>query len=190
MSDVMIDHPDPWIGIPDTFPYDGRWPTARDWATELVAILPEELGEPEPGEQSALLDYLEVLAESRESRHASRIYILITGWTSAVYVVDLAIISTAALDGMSLETFAGADDDSTVEKPLVEPFTTDSGLGGLLCTRFIDSEEFGGLLARADYVFPVPGSFVRLYTAQIDLIAFQRLLPQLRALALTVRVDD
>jgi hypothetical protein len=186
----MIDHRDPWIGIPETFPFEGRWPTARDWATELVAILPEELGEPEPGQQAALLDYLEVLAESRASRHVSRIYILVTGWTGAVYVVDMAVIPTAALEGKSLEAFAGADDDSCVEKPLVEPFTTGSGLGGLLCTRFTDHEEFGGLLARADYVFPVPGAFVRLYTAQIDLIAFQRVLPRLRELALTVRVDD
>ena len=189
MSDVMIDHPDPWIGIPESFPYQGRWVTARDWATELVSVLGEELGEPGEGESDSLRDYLEVLAESRESRAASRIYILVTGWATDVYVVDLVVVPSQLLDDLTIEEFAGANDDSTIEKPLVEPFVSGAGVGGLVCTRYTESEEFGGIVARIDYVFPVPWAYVRLYSAQINLVSFERMLPRLAELAAAVRLD-
>lgn len=189
MSDVMIDHPDPWIGIPEVFPYPGRWATAHDWATELVSVLSEELGEPGVGESDSLRDYLEVLAESRESRAASRIYILVTGWTTDVYVVDLVVAPIELLDGMTIDEFAGVNDESTIEKPLVEPFVTEAGVAGLVCTRYSNNEEFGGIVARVDYVFPVPAAYVRLYTAQINLVSFERMLPRLAELAGAVRVD-
>lgn len=190
MSEVIIDHPDPWIGIPEVFPYAGRWDTARDWATELVSVLREELGEPEEGESDSLCGYLEVLAESRASRNASRIYILVTGWATDVYVVDLVVVPSQLLDDMTIEEFAGANDDSTVETPLVESFVTASGVGGLVCTRYTDNEEFGGIVARVDYVFPVPGAYVRLYTAQINLVSFTHMLPRLTELATTLRLED
>lgn len=190
MSEVMIDHPDPWIGIPESFPYLGRWATARDWATELVGVLGEELGEPAEGESDSLRDYLEVLAESRESRAASRIYILVTGWATDVYVVDLQVVPIELLDGVGIDEFAGANDDATIEKPLVEPFVATSGLGGLVCTRYSEHEEFGGIVARVDYVFPTPGAYVRLYTAQINLVSFERMTFRLAELAAAVRVED
>lgn len=190
LSDITIDHQAPWIGIPEYFPFDGRWPTAGDWATALVSVLDEQLGEPMEGEADSLRDYLEVLAESRESRNASRVYILVTGWATDVYVVDLAVVPSRLLDDMSIEEFAGANDETTVEKPLVEPFVTTSGVGGLVCTRYSDNEYFGGLVARVDYVFPVPDAFVRLYTAQVNLVSFNRMLPRLAELAATLRVED
>ena len=190
MSEVLIDHPDPWIGIPESFPYLGRWATAHDWASELVGVLGEELGEPGEGEADSLRDYLEVVAESRESRAASRIYVLVTGWTTDVYVVDLQVVPMALIDDITIDEFAGATDDTTIEKPLVEQFVSATGVGGLVCTRYSESEEFGGIVARVDYALPVPDAYVRLYTAQINLVSFERMLPQLAELAGAVRVES
>lgn len=190
MSDVIIRHPDPWIGVPEDFPYGARWATARDWAQELVSVLGEELGDPGPGESEGLRDYLEVVAGSRESRTASRIYVLVTGWTTDVYVVDFALIPRELLGDLTIEQFAGANDETAVEKPLIEPFTTTTGVGGLVSKRYIDHIEFGGIMARVDYVFPVPGGFARLYTAQINLVSFERMLPRLAELAATLSVEN
>ncbi len=185
---VFVQHPDGWIGIPEDFP-DGRWATAQDWAAELVDALAPDLAPPGDGDSQRLQDYLSIVAASRAARAASRVYVWVEDWEGPVYVADLVVMGAALLPaGTSLESLAGKDDPDVVEAPIIEPYVTGSGLRGVRSVRYLNPEGADGLVARADYVWPTPDGFVRLYTAQFDMVAFDRSRPRLEALAATVRV--
>lgn len=187
MSDIFVRHNEPWIGIPAEFPFEGRWATSGEWADELVAYFVEPFGEPGPGEKESMRDFLVSVADSRESRLANRIFIAPEGWTGRFHMADMAVISADTLPGMGVEDVAGANDETAVEKPYVEPFVSDMGVAGVMCQRY--HQRNGGIQARVDYVFPVPGGFLRIYTATRDLVAYERVLPLLADLARTASVE-
>jgi hypothetical protein len=187
MSTVFIDHPDEWIGIPEDWPTD-RWENAYQWASELVDVLADELGPAADDQKASLRDYLVAAANSRRERGASRIYASVDGWTSPVYLADMLLLGRESVGDSTAESLAGADDPDALEKPVVVEFRTTSGLLGVKCTRYVDLTDVDGIMACVDYVFAVPDGFVRLYTGQFDLVEFDRSMPRMDALALTVSV--
>lgn len=189
MTRVFVEHPDSWIGIPESFPNE-RWATATAWADELAEALGEDLAPPVDGQRKRLGGYLETIAVSRAERGASRVYVSIDDWAGPVYVADLNLLSKALVGDITLEQLAGVEDAEAVEKPIIESYTTESGLEGVFSVRYLNPPEIGGLLVRADYVWPLSDGFLQLYTAQFDLVAFERVLPRLEALARTVSVVD
>lgn len=189
MSEIFIRHPEPWVGIPEHFPVPQRWASAHDWAAELVGVLVEVLGEPTQEQREATIAYLVTVADGRESRLATRVFVAVTGWSERVHIVDMAIVPSHVLGGMGIEEFAGANDQSTIEKPYVEPFVSDTGVAGIRCVRYTNSEKFDGLVARSDFVFAVPEGLLRLYTTTIDLVAFEKVQPMLADLARSVSVE-
>lgn len=186
MTEIFVQHPEPWVGIPEHFPVPQRWAATQDWANELVSVLGQKLGEPTPEQREAYVEYLVTVAEGRESRMASRTFVAVTGWTERVHIVDMAIVPSHVLGGMGIEEFAGANDTTTVEKPYIEPFVSDAGVAGIRTVRYTNSEKFGGLIARSDFVFVVPDGLLRLYTTTHDLVAFEKVQPMLADLARTV----
>jgi len=188
MTEIFIQHPDPWVGIPEHFPVPHRWATASEWASELVAVLAERLAEPTPEQRESIVTFLVAVAEGRESRLASRTYVVVTGWDDPVHIVDMAIVPHHVLAGLSIEEFAGAYDQSTIEKPYVEPFVSDTGVPGIRCVRYTNSEKLGGLIARSDFVFAVPEGLLRFYTTTVNLVAFEQVQPLLADLARSVSV--
>jgi hypothetical protein len=189
MSPVLIEHNAPWIGIPETFPYLD-WATANEWADALVAELVVTFGEPEAGESAALREYLVTVAESREQRGADRGYIWADGWSTDSYLADVTMISAALSGQLTLDQLAGSEDPLAVEAPVIEPFVTASGLEGVVSARYLNAPGADGLIARADYVFPIPSGHLRLYTAQFDLVRFEKVLPKLADLATTIAIAD
>jgi len=186
MTEVYVEHPAGWVGIPEGIPSD-RWPSTRAWAAELVGSLQADLGAPGDGAADALRDYLEIVADSRVEREASRVYVWVESWTGPVYVADLVVEPREASAEASLEELAGKGDPEAVEEPVLEPFVTDTGLTGISSVRYFNTDGAGALIARQDYVWITSTDTVRLYTAQFDLVAFERSKPRLAALARTVR---
>ncbi|MEO7123103.1 MAG: hypothetical protein ABI400_08325 [Lacisediminihabitans sp.] len=184
---ILVDHPDPWIGIPEDFPNEG-WQSAAEWAAELVDVLGEELPPPTEGQKRQLAEYLTTVAESRAQRNASRIFVSVDGWAGPVYIADLVVLMGVSSAEVTLEQLDGSQDPDAVEKPIIQPFVTESGLEGIYSVRYLNPPDVGGLLARADYLWPMPTGFLQLFTAQFDLVAFERVLPRLAALASTVSV--
>jgi hypothetical protein len=189
MSQVLIRHPDEWIGIPEDFPFD-RWQSAEEWSTELVEVLAEDVPPPTRGQYERLRAELEHVAQSREDRGASRTYVTIDDWAGPIYVVDLINLPTEITGATSLELLAGANDATAVEPPIIEGFTTDYGVTGARSIRYVNPDDASTLLVRADYIFPTSNGFIRLYTAQFDLVDFERMRPLLEKLAATVAVID
>jgi hypothetical protein len=189
MSSVLVEHPDSWVGIPEDFPNEG-WQSAADWAAELTEVLGEDFPPPTEGQRARLAGYLATVAESRADRRSSRIYVSVDGWAGPVYIADLVIAPASEIGAASLAELDGSEDPDAVEKPIIEPFVTESGLEGVYSIRYTNPEGLGGLLVRADYVWPLDSGFLQLYTAQFDLVEFERVLPRLAALASTVSVTE
>jgi hypothetical protein len=189
MSEVLIRHPEEWIGVPEDFPYD-RWQSAEDWANDLVAALAEDAPAPSRGQYERLRSELQQLAESREERGAARIYLTLDDWAGPVFVVDLVNLPAELTGPTTIEKLAGDGDSTAVETPILEGFTTDFGVTGVRSIRYVNRDDVGGLLVRADYVFPTSNGFIRLYTAQFDLVDFERVRPLLERLAATIAVID
>jgi hypothetical protein len=189
VSPVVIEHNAPWIGIPETFPYLD-WADAGDWADALLTELEGTFGEPRAEESAALREFLVTVAESREERGATRAYIWADGWSTDSYLADVTVIPAALSENYTLEQLAGSEDPLAVEVPVIEPFTTDSGLDGVVSVRYLNAPGADGLIARADYVFPIPSGYMRLYTAQFDLLRFEKVLPKLADLATTISIVD
>lgn len=189
MSEVMVRHPEGWIGVPEDWPND-TWQSAEDWGAELVGVLEEDFGEPEPEQRAALRTFLIAFAQNRRDRGSTRGYVSVDGWAGPIYLADLVLTHRSSVGDTTLEQMAGADDPEAIEKPIIDPFVTNSGLAGLYSVRYLNPPEVGGLVVRADYVWPMEDGFIQLYTSQLDLVAFERVLPRLEALAKTVSVVD
>lgn len=189
MSPVFVEHPTPWIGVPESWPYND-WQSVDEWADELVESLRERFDHEEEGQSEVLRGLLITVAESRVSRNVSRVYIGIENWTGPVTIADLTVVDFAPGESMSLEHFAGVDDPDAVEKPIVDEFVTSSGLQGLESIRYLNPHDLSRLVARLDFVFPTPTGVVHLYTAHLDLVAFERARPQLEALARSISIAD
>jgi hypothetical protein len=164
--------------------------TPERWAEALIDAFRNRFAPAQEGQEQTLLDLLLAIAASRESREVSRIYVAINDWAGPVYVADLIVLETAPDDGRTLESIAGIGDPEAVEEPMVEPFVTSSGLAGLESVRYVNPEDAGQLLARVDYVFPTPTGFVQLYTAQFDLVAFERVRPLMEELARSISISE
>jgi hypothetical protein len=187
MSTILISHNPPWIGIPENWPYHG-WATATAWAEDLLSELARQISEPDADDRKLLLDYLVLVAESRAQRNASRSFIWIDGWKNPSYLADATIIPASLTHDITLSELAGSGDPDAIEAPIVEEFVSHAGLRGVSSVRYLRTEGTDGLLVRADYVLPVPEGHLRLYTAQYDLVAFERVKPKLAELAGTVSV--
>jgi hypothetical protein len=186
---VLIDHPDEWIGIPEHWP-NARFETAYEWASELIAVLAERFPPATDDQAVALRDFLVTVANSRLERGASRVYISLDDWAGSVYIADMTLMSADSVGAASVEALAGEGDPTALEEPRVESFATTSGIVGARCIRYIDLPDIDGIMARVDYVFPVPDGFVRLYTAQFDLVEFDGVLERMDALARSVGVVE
>lgn len=189
MSPVFVEHPVPWIGVPENWPYN-EWQTVGEWADALIDSLRERFTHEEERAAEILRGVLISIAESRESRDVSRVYIGIEDWAGPIVVADLTVVTFGAGDAKSLEHFAGVDDPEAVEPPIVETFVTSTGLQGLESVRYLNLPGLGRLMARLDFVFPTPDGIVQLTTAQFDLVSFERARPQLEALARSISVAD
>ena len=187
MSQVLISHPDQWIGIPESFPNDG-WATSEDWARELVEELAAEFPPPMEDEVAALTAAFVEVADSRSSRGAARIYASIDGWSGPMYLADLVLAGAGAEGALSLAELVGIDDPEAIRVPTTEEFVTESGLSGIVVTRYVKPENFEGVIARIDYAWRNGNDLIRLYTAQIDFVDFERIAPRLEQLARAVRV--
>jgi hypothetical protein len=187
VSQVLINHPEQWIGVPESFPNDG-WATVEDWAAELVEELATEFPAPVEDQLSTLTAAFVEVANSRETRGATRIYASIDTWSGPMYLADLVLAGAGAEGALSLPELVGIDDPDAIRTPTVEDFVTDSGLAGVVVTRYVKPEGFEGIVARVDYAWRNADTLVRLYTAQIDFVDFERVAPRLEALARCVRV--
>ena len=189
MSAILVDHPDEWIGIPENWA-GTRWETGYEWASELVDALREDFGPPVENERATLRDVLVTVSNSLDKQTASRLYISVDGWAGPLYIATMAMLSRDSLPGLTTEQVAGSDDPDVVEKPIVSEFVTVDGLTGVKCVRYANDREAGGILAKVDYVVPVPGSFIRFSTALYDLVDFEAVQPRLERLAKSVTVAD
>jgi hypothetical protein len=189
VTEIFIDHPDEWIGIPEDWD-ETRWESAYPWASELVDALAESFGPAEGTERATLRDVLVTVAGSLDTAIASRLYVSVDGWTGPMYVATMAMLPLDLYPGATVEELAGAEDEDVVEKPIVEPYSTDGGLVGVKCVRYTNDDSVGGILAKADYVVHTPDAWVRFATANYDLVAFERVQPRMDRLARTVTVRD
>jgi hypothetical protein len=187
VSSVVVDHPDSWIGVPEDFP-NSRWTTAYEWASELVDAFAEDFPTENDGQRATLRDVLVSVALSRNPEETSRLYVSIDEWSGPLFIAEMGLIPSNRVVGFTAAEIAGADDPTAVEKPLVEEFETRGGISGVKCVRYLNPEELGGIVARVDYVVPVPSGFVRFSTSQFDLVDFERVQPRLDDLARSVAV--
>ena len=187
MSQVLLNHPEPWIGIPESFPNDG-WQRVEEWADDLVEELAEGFGSPVDDQFAALAAALVEVANSRVSRGATRIYATVDSWTGPLFIADLVLAGAGAEDAFTLEELVGSDDPDAIRTPAVEEFVTDSGLVGVVVTRYVELPDVDGVIARVDYAWRVGNGFVRLYTAQIDFVHFDAMAPRLAELARSLSV--
>lgn len=188
MSRVYVEHPYQWVGVPETFPYE-QWDTAEQWGAELAQTLGEDFAEPQSDQLQRLGSYLATVAESRDKTETSRLFVSVDDWGGPAYIAELVIIPRSLAGDATLEQLAGADDPDAVEAPIIEAFVAESGAEGVRSVRYLNPPGLDGLLVRADFVWPTDEGFVRLFTAQFDLVAFERVLPRLTALAATVRIE-
>jgi hypothetical protein len=185
MTEVMVVHPEGWIGVPEVWP-NVDWATPEDWAPELVAELEEGWGAPEEAASRGVVASLLVELAGKATRQRARAYCRLGSWTGPFTTALMSVVPGAPGDP-TVEELAN-DPMGAVEKPIVEPFTTDSGVEGFATTRYVVGTEFTGLIARLDYLWKIPGGFIWLYTANIDLVAFERDRQAMAELAGTVRI--
>lgn len=128
-----------------------------------------------------------MLAKSVEEREASSSYLRLSDWYGPLILVDLRVESRYSAGTISIEDYAGASDPDAIDPPLVEPFTTDSGLVGVRCTRhLVPDASQPGIIATVEYAWEVDETLVRLRTASYDLQEFEQTLPYVDELARTV----
>lgn len=186
MNGVLVDHPDGWVGIP-TLPND-RWSTVRAWSEELVESYEVAFGAPTPEQADTMTDYLDKIVATTGDRGADRSYIYTNGWAGPLFLVDMNVLEGAGWKETTIELLVNAEDPDAVEKPITRAFTTDSGLEGLSSVRYLDAPGVGGIVAAADVAIRISNGYVLFRTAQVDLVAFEKVVRLLEALAQTVRL--
>lgn len=189
MTAILLDHPADWIGVPETWPNE-RWSLPAEWIADLLDELVEAHGEewgPLADEQREVLTAFIVGVVDLARAHGARAYLWLDGWEGYVNLAELMLIGVD-LGDLTVREIAG-DPTGAVAAPIVQDFVTASGLEGVVAVRYEHVESFGGVMARADYLWPVEEGVLRLFTSSADLVSFQRVLPHLEQLAATVTVD-
>jgi hypothetical protein len=184
MSDIRIDSPDSWIGIPEEWP-NARWQTPYQWASELTEAKRTEWGVAAEQADATFRDILVSVANSLDPTEASRLYISVDGWAGPLFIVAMALVPPERVEGLTAAQVAGSDDSDTIETPIVQDFTSIDGVAGNYCVRYFTRENPDRIVARVDFVLPFGDMFVDFYHENSDLIAFRRALPRLRELAST-----
>lgn len=185
MRRVFVGHAEPWIGIPERFPVAG-YESLGAWSEELMSSLAERFEPPRGNQRDALRELVEFIGASREALNASRVYVAIDKWAGPLYIAVLAVVDSKPGDGHTLESLAGVGDPEAVEAPILEPFETTSGIVGIRSVRYLNTDGSPSLTARADFVFPTPTGFAQLFSAQFDLVDFERMSGLMEELARTI----
>lgn len=180
---VFVTHPDAWIGIPSEWPFD-RWPTVAAWADDLIAELVAQ-GRLSSADAAAHAETVRLVASTRAERGASRSFLAFAGGDA--YLADLVLEARSEFDVRELAALAGANDPTSIENPIVRSIHNVDGVEGVRVTRYLDlADGTSAVVARTDYVFAVGSEVARLYTANYDLVVFERMRQLLDDLARTV----
>jgi hypothetical protein len=179
-----IDFPVDWAGIPPVG--DGeRWTTPEAWATDIITELATGTGTRLKKTKRRVLEELftEHAVESKR-RGASRTFLSLASWDGPLTSADAYMTSRASLGALALEDYLGANDPDATEQPLVEPFTTESGLAGFRCIRFLTPyENLPTIVGVVEYGFEDNDQVLRLTTSQMDLENFRATIDLMDGLA-------
>ncbi|PRY68113.1 hypothetical protein B0I08_105278 [Glaciihabitans tibetensis] len=180
----FIDFPFDWAGVPP-FGETERWSTPEAWAKDLLDELAAGADVRLRKSQRKVLHETFVFeAVEGIKREASRTFLSLATWYGPLTSADAYITPREALGAISLEDYVGANDPSAAEPPEVGPFTTQSGLVGVRCVRYINPYDNSPVIgAVIEYAFEVDGSVLRLLTSQLDLVNFPRTIELMDGLA-------
>lgn len=180
----LIDHPDQWIGVPEFWPYPtpqgGILATPEEWANAVVDDIDDD--ELSPQARNRILLLL-LLAAKRGERAHSRVFVSFEQWDGPAHIVEAVTEPKSVLGTHTLEQFAGAADPAQLGPSFGETFVSESGLIGARAYRYLPLDEQGIIYARADYVFAEGGHVLSIRGVVDDLVAFEKLKPELEALA-------
>lgn len=191
MTDILVDHPDNWIGVPEDWP-NSRWATPEAWANDLTNALSAGWGTPPRGKGSflrpgqsgaAFRNVMTVIAKSLDRSVASRLYVSVDGWAGPIFIAAMAVMPAG--EGMTAEEVASSADVDSVEKPVLGEFTTADGVVGTSCVRYLRQTNPTRVVGRADFIVKLGDKFVDFSHVNEDLADFEVALPRLRELAQT-----
>ena len=182
-----IEHPDEWIGVPEYWPFPtpqgGIMADAGEWADAVVDGISGDDPDALSPEARARIIALLLLAARRGERAGARVFVAFEGWDGPAYIVEAVTEPKSVLGSRTLEQFAGVDDPDQVGPPFGESFVTESGLIGARSYRYLPLAEEGVIYARADYVFAEGDVVLSIRGMESDLVFFEKLKPELAALA-------
>jgi hypothetical protein len=179
-----IDFPVDWAGIPPVGEGQ-RWTTAEAWAQDIIDELAAGTGTRlKKSKRRVLEDIFAEHAVESDRRGASRTFLSLASWDGPLTSADAYMTSRAALGAISLEDYIGANDTEATEHPLLEPFTTQSGLAGFRCIRFLTPyDSLPTIVGVVEYGFEDNNEVLRLTTSQMDLETFSATIDLMDALA-------
>lgn len=184
-----LDHPEEWIGVPERWPFPGadgtEFSDPEHWIMAFLDELSQNEDAPSPEVRERVREVL-TMAAQRSASARTRVFVLFEGWDGPAFVVEALVRPEEVLGTRSLEEFAGVDDPTQLGPAYVEPFRTESGVGGVLCIRYLPFDEHGIVYGRLDYVFHAEGQVLTLSGGELDLVGFERLKTHMAALAASV----
>jgi hypothetical protein len=183
----FINFPSDWAGIPP-LGEGQQWPTPEAWAKDIVEELATGTGTRlRKSKRRTMEEIFADQAVESVRRGASRTFLSLASWDGPLTTADAFMTSRASLGAISLEDYVGANDPEATEPPLVEKFTTESGLEGLRSIRFVmPYENLPTLAGVAEYAFEDNDQVLRLSTSQLDLENFRATIALMDGLASSV----
>jgi hypothetical protein len=154
---------------------------------ELSAALREDWGVPVEDQDVVFRDLMVSIANSLDPATTSRLYVSVDGWSGPIYIAAMAVLPPERTVGVTPAEVAGADDDETIETPIVTDFATTGGAPGSSCVRYFLRQDPDRVVARADFVVRIGDTFVDFFHENGDLVDFERALPRILDLASSVR---
>lgn len=186
----LLDYEPPWIGVPEYWPFprpDGDpLPSIPVWANELV----EEIRSSSPltDDQAEHVRSVAVMVAERAQASRCRHYLAFDEPGGAAFIVSSELRAEEDLGIQSLREYVGEGDPAHIGVPFAEDFTSNSGVRGARCYRYLSyDEELGSIYGRADYAFVAGGELLTLTAMELDLVWFDRTLPLVEELARSVR---
>ncbi len=188
-----VNHPDEWIGTPEYWPFPQQGGTElltpEAWVDAVVDEIHdrESLGLEEREHVGGLLQAVTARAAESGLRH----FVAFREWQGPAYVVETEVFAVSWLGGRSIEDFLGANDPERLDNGVLEPVTTESGLSGTMCVRYLTYDAVTqSIYGRVDIGFIVEGQVFVFRAIVRDGVEFERLRPALESLVRTLRWED
>jgi len=192
---ILIEPPDDWIVAPERWPWPdgagGGYDHRGDWLASLASRMETE-GVPSAALQhahSVVAMVLERAAVSR-LRHYVRFFDRPEAPTRiGAQIAHAELMPAAVLGVQTLEEFAAEADRDQLLAADIDSFRATDGSEGVRAIR-TTTFEGSSIAAQVEYLFRHEDEVLIIRSGDLDLVGFQRLLPETDALAASVLTLD